>query len=295
MVRFKIVLITIIFFTVINSANSQQSSYPVFNWDDEPKWDDLTHWRFHDFRPFIEGSYGSGIPRHKLFKGDFERYGALEIRLGYSHIVNYQDFVLEMDEHYLFGNFSNQKQDWFDSETEVEKVRTEITRFGFGNRTGFGYKLAFLSILPYHQNHLSLCKLTSERPLNLMPKDVEILERYEGSLRFGVSTEGGLKVEIFRSLSIIGGYETAIVYPRLVFFRWLGGLIIESAIIEGISRFAKDIVDHSSILGPLFYAVLRNGAAYGVYIGTRDKMYWPFNSETPLSQETFKVALAITF
>jgi hypothetical protein len=289
--------ITIIFMlTMLVSFNySQSDTTPAPGDDQNPKWDDLSEWPLKDFHPMLEGNYGVGIPRQKLFEGEFEDYGYLEAKLGFSKISIYKKFVLNMDERYFFGSYSNKDQNLLDSKADPAKVKTEMIRFGLGNRLGYGYKIGFISLLPYQQSQIAWSKVTSEHPEELAADDLAILERYEGAYHFGLSTEGGVKIELFESIAVTGGYEAAVIYPRFVFFPWLGGIIVETFIVGGVSFFAESIVANSNVLGPLFYAVLRNAAAYGVYVGLKDEMYWPVNSETPLTHETFKLGLSLTF
>ena len=294
---FRIISMVIIFIlTILASINySQTNTTPAPGDDQDPDGEVTAEWSLKDFRPFIEGNYGLGIPRQKLFEGEFENYGLLDAKLGYSKISVYKEFVLEMDERYVFGSYSNKEQNYLDSEADPEKVKTEMIRFGFGNRLGYGYKIGFISLLPYQQSQIAWSKVTSERPAGLSTADVNILDRYEGQYHFGLSTEGGVKIELFKSIAVTAGYEAAVIYPRFIFFPWLGGIIVETFIVGGVSFFAEDIVDNSNVLGPLFYAILRNGVAYGVYLGLKDEMYWPVNSETPLTHETFKFGLSFTF
>ena len=266
------------------------------NSERDEKWNDFYSFKWDkDTRPFIEGVYGYGIPRHKLFEGEFERYGTLEGKLGYSRVNRFYKFVLGMDERYLEVNSHSRDWNEFDNTVDTLNVRTELLRFSYANRLGFGYKIWFMDVLPFQDTKFSFSKLTSERPGSLVPYDNEILDRYEGSYRLGTSTEGGVKVRVFKTLSVVGSYEAAVIYPRVVFFKWLGGTIVQTFIVGGVSFFAEDIVDHSPLLGPIMYALLRNAAAYGVYLGMRDKMNWPFNSETPLTYETLKLGVSFTF
>jgi hypothetical protein len=62
-----------------------------------------------------------------------------------------------------------------------------------------------------------------------------------------------------------------------------------------ISAFGDDIVQASPTFGPIFYFLLKNGLAYGFYQGVKEKMNWPFNSETPLTIETYRIGLSFTF
>lgn len=294
---FRIISMVIIFIltTLITSNYSQPATTPAPGDDQDPNWDFAAEWPFKDFHPFIEGNYGLGIPRQKLFEGEFEDYGHWEAKLGFSKITVDRKFVLEMDEQYFFGSYSNKAQNLLDSKADPEKVKTEMIHFGMGNRLGYGYKIGFISLLPYQQTQTAWSKVTSESPEGLSANDLAILDRYEGNYHFGISTEGGVKLELFRSVAVTAGYEAAVIYPRFVFFPWLGGVIVESVIVGGVTFFAQSIVANSDVLGPLFYAVLRNAAAYGIYVGLKDEMYWPVNSETPLTHETFKLGVSFTF
>ena len=246
-------------------------------------------------RPYMEGGYGLTIPRHKKFEGDFARLGTGELRMGYSKIKAYKEFVLDLDELYVFGGYYSQELDILESEQPTEKTNLKVTRFGVGNRLGFGYKIWFLSVLPFNEVGFDLTRVDSERLEDISNNDRDILDRYEGSYRFGLSTAGGVNFQLFKSLSAVVSYDASVIYPRVVFFPWLGGIIVQTFIVGGVSRFAQDIVDRSPLLGPIMYAILRNAAAYGVYLGMREYQYWPIKSETPLTHESLKVGFSITF
>ena len=248
-------------------------------------------------RPFIEGSYGLGFPRHQKFEGNFSRLGTGEVRLGYSSIKPYRDkkVTLDLDELYVFGGYFSQDLDILESEVPTDRTMLKMTRFGVGNRLGFGYKIWFLGVLPFNEVAFNFTRIDSERLENISDIDKDILDRYEGFYRFGISTVGGINFQLFKSLSAVVSYDASVIYPRVVFFPWLGSVLVNTFIVGGVSRFAQDIVDRSPLLGPIMYAVLRNAAAYGVYLGMRQNQYWPFKSETPLTHESLKIGFSITF
>ncbi len=252
-------------------------------------------WSFGDYHPLVEGNYGVGTARHKRLTGEFEDFGFIEAKLGYSRIKIFRKYVQVLDERYLMGNLANRDVQINESRSDSLKVQVEMIRLGGGKREGYGYKMDFISLFPYHQAQITLSRLQSVRPNGLSLADRDIFDRYEDSFRWGTSTEGGIKLLLFESLSFTAGYETAVIYPRIVFFKWLGGAIVQTVIVEAVSHFAEDIVDRSGLLGPVMYAVLRNGAAYGMYVAMRDKMNWPFNSETPLTYEILKFGVSIQF
>jgi hypothetical protein len=264
--------------------------------DKEDPWENITgcHW-IREASPIVEVSYGYGKPYQTKFDGEFARFGSLDFRLGYSRIKMYDRYVVEMDEHFAFGSWFSKDLNLNDDSDSEKKVQVKLTRFGFGSRMGYGYEFSKTRILPYSQMQVSLTELKSERPPDLNRNDMSILNRYEGSYRFSDAAEGGIRFEFFRSVAVSGSYEVAVVYPRVVFFPWLGGLIIQNIMIEAVSHFAEDIVDRSPTAGPIMYALIRNGMAYVVYLGKKERMNWPFSSETPLTHESFKLGLTFSF
>jgi hypothetical protein len=237
------------------------------------------------------------MPRHKKYEGDFTRLGNGELRIGYSKIVPFRKLLVDIEELYVFGGYYSKELDQFADEEQDQTAKTNLkmTRFGIGNRLGYGYRLWILGVLLFNEVQGEFTKVESERLPDISQNDSDILDRYEGSYRLGISTAGGVNVQLFKSLSAIVSYEAAVIYPRVVFFPWLGGILVQTIIVGGVSRFAEDIVGSSPALGPIMYAVLRNAVAYGVYLGMREYQYWPIKSETPLTHETLKIGFSITF
>jgi hypothetical protein len=284
---FFIVVLGIIFSAIILADAG--SSPP----DDKENYNFYWHWS-KGKRPFIEVIYGNLLPRHKNFQSEFNRTGLLEVKLGYNQTRAYRKTNIRLDENFAFASYSAEDVSLEKPDNE-QKTNQKMFRFGFGDRGGYGYRTASVNVIPYHQFLTTFSRVDYAQPPGLSSKDLELQQRYEGAYRFGASTEGGLKIDLFNSLALSGSYETAVVYPRLLFWKWLGGVIIQSVIVEGISHFAEEIVDASPAAGPIIYALLRNGAAYGVYLGVRDNMYWPISSEKPLTHETFRFGLSFIF
>jgi len=264
------------------------------NPDEKSSWDYSVDIPWRNSRPIVEFSYGYNTPKHTKFQDEFTSIGAIEIKLGYSRVEPYRKKFLELDEDFLFASYSSRDVTDFDN-NDTDKVYTDYLRFGMGHRGGYGYDLAPLSLLPYHHTQFSFTRVKSERLDSLSKEDNDILDRYEGSYRFSNATEGGIKFSISNSVGITASYEAAVIYPRIVFFPWIGGIIVQNIAVGIVSHFGKEIVHTGHWLGPIMYALLKNGVAYGVYLGMKERQYWPFNSETPLTHETFKLGFSITF
>jgi hypothetical protein len=278
----------------ISHLFSQSPDITVSNSDEESSWDYSMDIPWRNSRPIVEFSYGHNTPKQSKFQGEFAKIGATEVKIGYSRVEPFRKDFLELDEDFLFASYSSKDVTDFD-DNSTDKVYTEYLRFGMASRDAYGYDLAPLSLFPYHHTQFSFTRVKSERPDTLSKEDNDILDRYEGSYRFGTATEGGVKFLISNSVGITASYEAAIINPRIVFWPWIGGAIVQNIIVGVVGHFGKEIMRTGHWMGPLMWAVLKNGAAYGVYLGMKERQFWPFNSETPLTHETLKLSFSITF
>ena len=249
-------------------------------------------WR-GDFRPFLEANYGIGTPKHKAFATDFSEVGAVEVKLGLTEIKQFQDHIYSLDDRYLYGGIISKDvhYNYDDVGAEVSKA----TRFGTGNRMGYGYRAGSFDFLPYAFLSLAWTNIDSGSTAGLSSQEIELLGRYQGPFRFGQVSEAGVKVGLFKTISLIGGYEYAVIFPRHLFGKWLGSFTLQSFGYSAINFYGEMIVSASPILGPLLYFALQNGITYVFYWQMRDSMNWPFKTETPLTFESLKLGVSITF
>jgi len=82
---------------------------------------------------------------------------------------------------------------------------------------------------------------------------------------------------------------------RHLFWKWLGSILIRDAGTAAITVFSEDILNRTSFLGPAIYFMLKNGLSYAFYNAMKYNMNWPFTTEAPLTFETFKVGVSVTF
>ena len=122
-----------------------------------------------------------------------------------------------------------------------------------------------------------------------------MLDRFEDGVRFGTSSEGGLKIVATSLVTLEVGYERTVVFERHLFWKWAGSGIIEAASQGLLDVFIKEIMKSSPAAGPVVYFVLKSALGYGIYELRQDKMNWPFKSSAPLSFDSFKFGLTFTF
>jgi len=118
---------------------------------------------------------------------------------------------------------------------------------------------------------------------------------FDESICFGSSTEAGVIIPIAGFVNLQVQYDRTIVFPRHLFWKHLGSVIIETTVQSAIDGFIHAVMNSSPVAGPIINFVLKNALAYGIYELRREKMNWPFNSTEPLMFESFKVGFTFTF
>ena len=253
-------------------------------------------WGFErNSKPFIEGGIGIGQLNHYEFGGTFYLNGLAEAKFGYSSSDSFTTGVIRLKENYFVGSWLGKDLNVLIEENEPGYTEMDMKRIGFGVRRGYGYNLGFLKILPYVQNSFMWSQMESVRPDGLSEEDIALLNRYEDAYRFNFVNETGLKIRLFGSLEAMASYEYAIVYPRVIFWEWLGSYTLMYMSMGVISHFASDIVHHSPILGTLVYFVLTNGVNYGFYTAFKENMNWPFPSEAAMYNQAAKISVSFVF
>lgn len=289
-----LILVCFLIFTPVFLAQNEDDST---NW----KWDwDNGWWEWKHGKPFIELTYGIGEPKHENLISNLAKNGLAELKLGYSSFDTYDDNVIYFNDRFSFISKLATK---FQSKKKAAFLSSELLRFGFGKRNGYGYDFENVRILPYTQNGIVWSKLQmKDFPAAIFPgitndnakDDTEILKRYNGSFRFGTLAEGGIQLEV-GSVSLNVGYEATVVFPRHMVWKHLGSYAIEMIGLNALDRFIDEVLDSSPAAGPIVNFLLKNGFTYAFYTLKKEKMNWPFKTETPLTYEMMKFGVTFTF
>ena len=267
---------------------------PVFNPPED--WDSYINEKWGGtYNPFIHVDIGYGFPGQESFTSTFSSVGTAGLNMGYTTYDKAQSYVYKLDEKYLFGKYTSSDIGEDLVTTQEGTISTTSWSFGLGRKIGYGWKVGPFSLIPFNQNQLVLSGLRFTYPESILQSEADFLTRLEGDTRFGVSTEGGAEFYVARAIAVTASFEGTVVFPRFVFFHWIGSYAVQSISNTLISYFSESIVKSSPLLGPIMFLILKNALSFAWYYAIKREQYWPIPSETPFTMETFKLSASLTF
>jgi len=270
-----------------------------WHWDDMDDWDEwVADYGFKKSRPAMSLQYGLANMSRPDIQSQFVDPALLELKLGYikNRDAWQTDYIIKQSYKYLY--LSNESNKLAGKEAAGTEIESDMWRFGAGWSSGYGYKLGESSaIIPYYSYTLNWSNINFGYP-DALPdtsKDIQTLNLYDESIRFGTSSEGGVRVKIIENLMLDAGYERSIVFQRHLFWKWAGSAIIEVAAQGLLDSFINEVFKSSPAAGPVVNFLLKNALAYGIYELRQDEMNWPFGGEPPIAYDQFKFGVTVMF
>ena len=251
--------------------------------------------RFSD-KPVIEMSYGISRISLEGMQSNFADAGALELKLGYStqRKSGYGKNVLR----YLngFSFLSLASTDLNSKENTFSGHHTQTWQFGAGWKDGYGVELGKTAIMPYTSGALQWSRFNFlDNTWSLSSNDRNLIDNFNEDFRFGTFSESGINLQIVPFITLQGKYERAIVFPRHLFAKQMGSMLVETIGSGLIGEFIDNVLESSPVAGTLVNFILRSGYSYGIYELRQSEMNWPFGGEAPLSYDTYKIGMTFTF
>lgn len=245
-------------------------------------------------KPFLQAGYGLDRLEHRQTSGSFADLGRIQVTLGFSELLPFREKLLSLDERSAYGAYAGTGTSW--KTADSNSVQGKVWQLGLAFKGGYGYPVgADLAIVPAFGSSFDITQLSTTRPSSLQAADSSILDRYEGSFRFGHTAEAELRFELSRSFSLSGSYQLSVIYPRVVFWQWVASYGLAAVSMGVVSQFSAELVRSSPSIGPIVSWLLKGALAYGIYAVWRDDMHWPFKSEAPLTHQSGLLSLSVVF
>lgn len=286
------------------NALPQSSPDTVGTEDDWNDWEDWDKEVMHDWEmdmnmfefsgaPTLSLNYGLYKMSHKDLNGNFAEPRAFQLKIGHTDINEVWQSENLLTSRFNYISVSNITTDLADIAADDPDYETNSWKIEVGKSTGYGYKLGPTALFLTSGNTIDWTRLKmTETPGDSLDKELTGL--FNNTFRFGTSFEAGLRFQIIPQVSLEADYERSVVFPRHLFWKWLGSAAIENAGQFLIDRFIDEIVDSSPYFAPIISFLLKNGLNYGIYELRKDKMNWPFKSVAPLMYEQYKFGITFT-
>jgi hypothetical protein len=241
--------------------------------------------------PYIGLNYGMTRFNNNLSTQNFLDVGRASLKLGYFTQEHYKTdyLVRHKNKHIFINNFT---KDLFKAKT-VQPLELSAWQFGFGNEKGYGYKFGSSAIIPYVVSEYSWTQIDTD--LKKSGADSSMLNLYYNYFRFGQTAGTGIQFQIIPLISLDANYSFGIVFPRHLFWKHLGSLIVEEIGNSSLDWFIKKIFKFTPEAGPIVNFVLKSGLSYAFFVLRKEKMNWPFNTTSPLTHESYNVGLKFNF
>ena len=246
-------------------------------------------------KSFLEIGYGISTLKYNNYLMPNAAQGSLtEIKYGKRTTQpagNY--YIMEFEDEYFFSSYMSNTL----SKNNLE-IAFNLWRFGLGLRKGYGYNLTnSISVFPYFQMGLIWSRGEySEPDIVSYNGKTSYFKRFNRDLKFGTLNNFGITLGLTKFLSLTGSFETSIIFPRYLVVKQFGSFFIELLSQTGIDYLTKGViikaVPNST---PIIYFILKNSLSYIFYTFKKKNMNWPFNTEAPLTLETFKLNATFTF
>ena len=271
---------------------------PFFELDRYPVYKDIFDEHVKDFwfksRQMYELNYGIGIPKQSDISNSFAAVGNVEFKVGRSDIDKFSDANVDLSNRYLFFSILNTSA--YPGKSAADEITIKSFRFGIGKTDGIGYTAGHnFSISPYVGQALVWTRLTDFNTGSgeNAAEDSVILAQYPGGFRFGDRALYGVKAEITSLIQLNAYYETAVVYPRYLFWSWAGSFALAQVGYGLLGNITDDFVNSRPVLGPVINFVLKSAYLYGYYLLRKNDMNWPFETAAPLRFEIVNLGVSL--
>ncbi len=216
-----------------------------------------------------------------------------EARLGMTttKVIANSDYIVRYDFNYASLNHVNSSLGKVDP--DLGDIGTKSWRVTLSGNQGYGWKIGKESaVILYHGNGLAWNWVDFTDTLQSFAPTANTFG--EGT-RFGQQYEGGIKIKVFKNLTIGAGYETNQIYPRFLFWKWAGSSLVESSGHGLADWFIGKVKKSSPAIVPVVDFVLHNAISFGIYELRKNDMNWPFETADPLVQNNFRVSMGFNF
>ncbi len=274
-------------FMLQNSASGQS---------DTTEWTENLH-EFWQRRPALSLFYGVTHLSWDALTSGIPNPGLVELRLGRARQDVEDESARIVQNRYDFFALAAISNSLGTRALEGD-VNLDLWRLGLGHNAGYGYAFGNpageQAFLLYHGGALGWSRLRVKDNI-ASTADSTQLALYDKAFRFGMHMEAGASYRLLPQCEITLAYERGIIFRRHQVGKWIGSVATEGVGQWLVDRFVHRVMKLSPASGPVVAFLLKNGLAFGMYQLRRTEMFFPFSSESPLTDDVYKVGMTIVW
>ncbi len=242
--------------------------------------------------PFLKINYGLNYFKHAQAKNEFETIGGIQLQIGYFREKSLRPkFIVNQTERFITFRLISEN---FYNEDSYKGIKVKTNLFGLGQNKNYGYRTKNLSFLlgTGREFNWSFNKFDK----NLMGVDTLILGIYDNNvMKFGEAYNSNISIRAFDFVSLDLNYNYGLIFPRHLFLKHIGSLIIEEAVTEILRSFIDKVFKSRPFAGPVVNFVLKSTLAFAFYELKKERMNWPIKTASPLSYDFYNLGLKFSF
>jgi len=251
----------------------------------------------HIEKPALQISYGPSIIKLDGYRQDFDNASLLDIKIGFATKKSkryFNDKLQRFD--FAYFNIASYSTDLELREKTAGNIKANNWKFGFGRNSGYIISAGGLGILPYTSSAMTWTNSDWDG-INSAVTSIENdkLLVFGKQFRFGGTYESGISFQVSELLSFDLNYERNNVYPRHLFWKQSGSMLLQEIGAGMIDQFVYRVLKNNPIAGSIVNFVLKSAYYFGFYELKAKEMNWPFSGDASLNYSTFKFVTGFTF
>lgn len=289
----KIVYLSLIF--ILNFTYSFSDDYII---ESESRWD-LFFKNFYSKPDYVKNQtllsafYGRSFTDiNQKAITNFSDIHNLDFYYGFIRIndrIKYKDMFSHQGE-YLF--LSNTSTNFKTFQFDVRGIVTDSWRFGFGLNDGFGIYFLDNKLFFNHSTAFSWIRIDVDY-FSGDSLDINFIRRFDERFKFGSIYKSGITYQIWDIFNIDVNYEHSYFYPDFELVPWFGSWIIDNVLQRGPELFERELEREFKNNYPYLKIIYKNLVSIIISELRRHNGYSPFNSESTLNYDTFKIGIVL--
>lgn len=257
---------------------------------------DFKEFRFRfrkESHPYLRINYGFTRFAHKQAVQNFQDIGTIDFQLGYTRtFTKNRSYLIGIKDRFVSVSLNNKN---YYEPAVPNPIKLSGYQISIGESESFGYKAGVSKFSFGTGRDFNWTKTETTFDWMQISPDTLILNHYRDAIRFGEAYQSNVTLQFFDFVGLNFNYKNGIIFPRHMFWKHLGSLVIEEAVRSLLDEYLEKVFSMRPATGPVINFILRSSLSYLFYELKKERMNWPFKTVSPLTYDSYTIGLRFTF